>query len=299
MPEVEADTVSLENDETANAEITKVWYDSNWIETPYPSAYYRLGSRDSLNRWQGPVRDYYADGVIQMKGAYTNDRKDGIFLYYSHHNTYTSAGRYVNNKSVGRWQTFHENGKLESDIYYRNNYFLKDLWTADGEHVVSNGSGKLVEYYPNGVVKLEGEYRKGNKHGRWIGHFQNGLINYVEEFNYGLLVEGRSRNEKGASYIYDESSLYPQPSKGFPAFYNYVKQEIAKVSIGHMEAVKLTFRVTAQGRITDIEPTENVSKTAEEKARQILLNGPKWQPARLHGYIPVDGFGYVVVEFDQ
>ena len=67
----------------------QVWYNEAWEELPAgPGKFYRMGTRDSLGRWQGPVRDYFANGDVQMKGAYTDNLRDGVFIYYTDHNTY-------------------------------------------------------------------------------------------------------------------------------------------------------------------------------------------------------------------
>ena len=69
-------------------ETKRVFYDEEWKEIDDPSlaAYYRIGTVDSLGRFQGVVRDYYRSGAVQMKGKYLDGMKDGIFLYYTNRN---------------------------------------------------------------------------------------------------------------------------------------------------------------------------------------------------------------------
>jgi antitoxin component YwqK of YwqJK toxin-antitoxin module len=76
-------------------ETKRVFYDDEWKEIDDPSlaSYYRIGTVDSLGRFQGVVRDYYRSGDVQMKGKYLDGMKDGIFLYYTNRQTYSSAGR--------------------------------------------------------------------------------------------------------------------------------------------------------------------------------------------------------------
>jgi membrane associated rhomboid family serine protease len=139
--------------EEEQKQMVRVWYDSDWVEIAHPGPYYRIGYRDSSNLWQGRVDDFYADGSIQMKGSYENDERDGVFLYYSHHNTYTSAGRYVKNRSVGKWQTFHNNGKLKEEIIYGDRVFYKNIWDSTGAQLVRDGKGKVTELYPDNSPK--------------------------------------------------------------------------------------------------------------------------------------------------
>ena len=278
--------------------MVKVLYDSQWVETPAePAVFYRVGFKDSVGRWNGPVRDFYNGGNVQMKGVYKGNKRDGVFLYYSDHRTYTSAGRYVDDKAFGKWQTFHDNGKLASEVYYNNFYFVKNLWDSLGNQLVIDGNGREMQRYPNGVIATEGEYHHGLKEGYWYGRHPDGSIYYEEHFNRGHLVTGRSRTLAGETFVYDESSLFPMPEGGFEKFSAYLKAEAAKSGTDELGHVKLSFRVTSKGKMTDLTIDQSATPILDARAKEILLNGPSWLPARKHGHEPVDGFGFVLVEF--
>lgn len=286
------------SEEELPREAIKIWYDSNWIETQTPDApYYRLGHRDSLGNWDGPVTDYFADGDVQMKGSYQAGQRDGVFIYYSNHKTYESAGRYRNNLNFGKWEYFHPNGKLKSEVYYRNRYFLKNLWDSTGRQLVRNGYGTETYYYPNGVMALTGDYRDGSKDGYWVARYENGNIRFEEDYAHGDLVKGRSFNEAGDVYYYDESSFFPTPHGGFQKFYAYANGEAAKGHTGDGGPVRLSFRVTVSGQITDVLVERSVSPAIDNRAKEILLNGPRWNPGNDHGYQPVDSYAVVIITF--
>lgn len=285
-------------DESPRKEPDRVWYDSDWVEVPAPpAAYYRIGFRDSLGRWDGLARDFYANGDIQMKGSYKEGKRDGVFLYYSDHHTYAAAGRYRNDERIGKWETFHDNGRLASEVYYDNGYFLKNLWDSLGNRLVTNGNGREVERYPNGVVAVDGEYRNGVKEGHWYGRHQNGSLYFEEVYTGGRLVSGKSRSADGKTFIYDASSLFPLPEAGFDKFNQYVKATAAKMSDGERGRVKISFRVTAKGVLTDVNAADGASPRLAGKAKEILLSGPGWVPAKVHGSKAVDGFAFIWVEF--
>jgi membrane associated rhomboid family serine protease/antitoxin component YwqK of YwqJK toxin-antitoxin module len=287
-----------EPDETPPMEMTKVWYDHNWEEIPGPPAsYYRIGFRDSLGRWQGAVRDYYISGAIQMKGTYKDDKRDGVFLYYSDHNTYTSAGRYRNNRSIGKWETYHTNGRLASEVYYTDRYFLKNLWDSTGHQWVKDGEGKEIQRYPNGIVAAEGAYRDGYKEGYWYGRHENGEMYFEESYHQGRLVHGRSRSLKGESVVYDATSEYPLPEGGYKKLNAYLREEAGKVNSTRKGTVRLSFRVTTDKVLADIEVESSVSPELDEKAKEILRNGPAWIPAREHGQKAVEGYSVVSIDF--
>ncbi len=278
-------------------EVVKVWYDKNWEEIPYPGPYYRIGRRDSLHRWQGPVFDYYADGKIQMKGAYEDNVKHGVFLYYSDHNTYTSAGRYVKDRPVGKWQTFHNNGRLQREEVFDQGVRLKNSWDSAGVQLVKDGFGIIEERNPAGLVVLRGEYRNGLKEGLWFGWHPDGQMHFREEYRDGYLVNGRARTIKGEKYIYDQSVFYPQPDGGHESLQRYLAAESRKVAAEKFRKVKLSFRVTATGELRDFEALETAGHEWDERAKDILRAGPRWNPALLHGHIPSDGYATAEVEF--
>jgi antitoxin component YwqK of YwqJK toxin-antitoxin module len=298
MAHVRVKTEEPTPDQEPPMQMTKVWYDHNWEEIPGPPAsYYRIGYRDSLGRWQGAVRDYYISGAIQMKGTYKDDKRDGVFLYYSDHNTYTSAGRYRNNRSVGKWETYHTNGRLASEVYYTDRYFLKNLWDSTGHQWVKDGEGKEIQRYANGVVAAEGEYKDGYKEGYWYGRHENGEMYYEENYHQGRLIHGRSRSLKGESVVYDASSEYPLPEGGYKKLNNYLREEASRVSTTLRGTVRLSFRVTTDKVLADIEVESSLSPELDEKAKEILRNGPAWIPAREHGQKAVEGYSVVAIDF--
>lgn len=277
--------------------MVRVWYDSNWVEILQPGPYYRMGYKDSLDRWDGPVRDFYSDGVIQMKGAYKQGKRDGIFLYYSHHNTYTSAGRYADNRSVGKWQTFHNNGRLKMETIYGNGIFHKNAWDSTGLQQISNGAGVVVEHYANGAKRIEGKYEDGNKQGFWTGWHEDGRIHFREEFRDGRLIYGKSRSTEGDEFIYDAGTLIPRPVGGINQLEKYLREAAKRSAIADAGKVRLSFRVTGLGVLTDFEIENSVSASADKEAIEIVKNGPKWIPAKLYGYQSTDGFAWVDITF--
>ncbi len=279
-------------------QMIKVLYDKNWKETNSPSfKYFRIGIRDSLQQWQGLVRDFYANGEVQMKGAYKNDKCNGIFIYYSDHHTYTSAGRYENDRSVGKWETFHNNGKLESEIFYDHDYFLKNMWDSTGALLIKNGNGHFVQYYTNGVIKESGDYIDGKKEGYWSGRNKNNEMYFEENFHQGRLVKGRSRSLQGGLFYYDESSFSPLPTGGLPEFKKYLSIAAAKIKTDTSGSVMLSFRVASDGTLADFQIMHSLSRELEEKAKDIVLHGPRWIPAKNHGQESIDGFAFARVDF--
>jgi membrane associated rhomboid family serine protease/antitoxin component YwqK of YwqJK toxin-antitoxin module len=288
-----------EREDSASMKMERVYYDSSWLEIPVPpGTYYRVGFRDPMGRWDGEVQDFYGNGDVMMKGVYSKGRRHGIFIYYSPGTRYSAAGRYYDDSRFGKWETFHENGKLAQEIFYNDGVFVQNVWDSLGNQWAVDGNGKEIQRYPNGVIALEGEYRHGVKEGYWYGRHPNGEMYFEENFNGGVLVSGKSRSLGGETFIYDGTSLYPMPKGGFQEFYEYVKAETEKVDDDEMGHVKISFRVTSGGTLRDVVIVQSSGNAfLDGKGEDILLKGPPWLPARHHGHKPVEGSGLVQIEF--
>lgn len=278
----------------------RVFYDAEWREINDPSAavFYRIGQVDSTGRWQGAVRDYYRNGNVQMKGMYVDNLKDGVFLYYSDHNTYTSAGRYRREESVGKWENFHWNGQLETEVYYNSETFVANVYDSLGRLQVQNGNGKVTSWYENGQVAETGQYYNGMRTGDWLGYHRDGSAYYRELYRNNRLIQGASVDAQGKRYVYDELSLYAYPVNGMDHFEQYVRKNIRTPHPTASGArIRVIFQVGKDGDMWDFVILEGHSKEYEEEAIRLIKEGPPWRPGLLHGHEPQPSQGYAVILF--
>jgi membrane associated rhomboid family serine protease/antitoxin component YwqK of YwqJK toxin-antitoxin module len=281
-------------------EPAKVFYDAYWKETEDTSSakYYRVGKKDSLGRWQGAVADYYKDGSIQMKGKYANDMKDGVFIYYSDHNTYESAGRYEKEIAIGKWETFHWNGKLRSEVFYGDQTFTGNVFDSLGNQQVINGNGKSKHWYSSGQLAEEGDYKNGRKEGFWYGFHPDGKPYYKEQYRDNRLVHGVSEGKDGRRYVYDHLSEFPLPVNGMPAFNKYVEKNIHRSFSRPVNGkVNVVFTVGIDGTTWNYVVIKSISAESDREAIRLIKEGPAWRPALLHGQEKVPSQGYVEINF--
>lgn len=278
----------------------QVFYDANWRETndSANAIYYRIGQQDSLGRWQGKVVDYFKNGDVQMKGTYNKDMKDGIFIYYSPRKTYESAGRYDEELATGKWENFHWNGALESEVYYRGESFTANVFDSLGNQQVANGNGTSRRWFGNGQLAEEGGYANGKKEGLWYGYYVDGQPYYKEEFRAGRLIHGVSMGRDGRRYVYDHLSEYPFPVDGMPAFQKYVeKNKRRPFRLAQQGKVKLVFSVGEDGSTWSHVVIQSLSPECDQEAIRLVKEGPAWRSALLHGQEKVPSQGYVEIEF--
>lgn len=284
----------------SNLRPVQVFYDANWRETADSAAavYYRIGQQDSLGRWNGRVIDYYINGDIQMKGTYNKDMKDGIFIYYSPRKTYESAGRYSQEFATGKWENFHWNGALESEVYYGGGSFTANVFDSLGNQQVANGNGMAKRWYDNGQLAEEGTYSNGKKDGLWYGYYRDGEPYYKEEFRAGRLIHGVSMGRDGRRYVYDHLSEFPFPTDGMPAFEKYVELNKRRpFRLTQQGKVKLVFNVGEDGSTWDHVVIQSLSPECDQEAIRLVREGPAWRSALQHGQERVPSQGYVEIEF--
>jgi rhomboid protease GluP len=291
------DTIAANN---SLLEQAKVYYDKNWkeIDDIESAEFYRIGHKDSLGRWQGTVVDYFNDGQIQMKGKYERDMKNGVFIYYSNRRTYESAGRYDKEMAVGKWENFHWNGALRSEVFYGDDTFTANVYDSLGNPQVINGNGKSKHWYGNGQLAEEGEYRNGKKEGIWYGFHPDGKPYFKEQYRDNRLIHGVSMGKDGRRYVYDHLSEYPLPVNGMPAFQKYVEQNKKRpFRLLNHGKVKVVFTVGEDGSTWNYVILQSLSPECDKEAIRLVEEGPAWRPALLHGQEKLPAQGYVEIEF--
>lgn len=273
-------------------------YDENWLETEAEDfAYYRMGKKDSLGDWHGRVLDYYSDGAIQMKGVYDRGLKHGVFIYYDSDSTYSSAGRYREDYHVGKWEIFYQNGRKASEIRYTDGPLrLENSWDTLGNARVINGQGEQRHYYHDGQLEMEAFYKDGLKEGFEKGYDEDGNLVYQEYYEGGELLKGIAFYDN-IRHEYDESVWWVYPEGGYAAFNAYLETENYLKSDTLGGKVRLRFDVSAKGEITEVRYLERLDRIRDAYAKELLLNGPKWNPGRLHGHEPFSGTAEISVWF--
>jgi antitoxin component YwqK of YwqJK toxin-antitoxin module len=215
-----------------------LYYDIHWnLCVPHRALFYRVTTveKDEI-LFNGPVRDYMiGTNRLVMEGRYEMGSKSGQFTFYYLNGQTESSGLYADNKRTGKWETYHENGKLHKLTEYTNSnsYLLHALWDSLGNQLVNEGNGVWTETNRNAdnnrLILVEGKVEKGLRDGKWRVLYTNGEMlleeHYVKgKFNFGDLWD------KGKKIPYYESRLktdeYAELSK--PELFAYDQQLMDK-----------------------------------------------------------------------
>jgi membrane associated rhomboid family serine protease/antitoxin component YwqK of YwqJK toxin-antitoxin module len=294
-----------ESDDSRLEPVT-IYYNKEWkVTTRAGASYFRLAQKDSLQRINGLVKDYYADSTVQMKGYYTNDLKDGVFFYFYPNGWYESAGMYNHDVPVGKWQRFYPNRQIRlEERYDMGNHTVENFWTRDGVQLMSEGNGIYYEEYEDGPLKELGRYTHGVKDSVWqgfyhpaqpgpsktLGMFAVGKTEYLERWSDGKLVSGTHYLEGGKTITYDQEYVEPTPEGGFENYMKFIRE---KTGYPYTKAKKypegtviIELTVDVDGHIVEMEPYTKIGAGCEYQAMEVIKHGPKFHPALLRG-VPV------------
>jgi antitoxin component YwqK of YwqJK toxin-antitoxin module len=126
---------------------------------------YRCGESSPFT---GKVLDTLSNRMI-LEFDVINGLKNGEFLISTLDGNLTTRGYIENNKNVGTWKYFYENGDIESI----------------GEFFNDKPNGKWTWYYENGVKKSEGIYVNGLQEGKWTKYDESGNLSKIIYYQKG------------------------------------------------------------------------------------------------------------------
>jgi len=138
---------------------------------------FKIVVRDGLIYKQGdklPYTGHIQDTLENKIIGYdvVNGLKHGEFLITTLAGNSSVSGFVKNNKNVGTWKYFYDDGRLES---------MGDF-SDDKPH------GKWTWYYKSGKVKSEGNYLSGKAEGRWIKYDEQGHLNVMIYYSGGEII---------------------------------------------------------------------------------------------------------------
>lgn len=118
------------------------------------------------------LKEYHYDNGKLMSSGYENaeEKEIGEWKSYHENGTLASIGNFEKGEPEGEWKLYYESGKLEEVGKYKN-----------GEK-----SGEWKTYYESGKLKEIGKYKKGKADGEWKYYKENGELEEIEVYKDGI-----------------------------------------------------------------------------------------------------------------
>lgn len=136
-----------------------------------------------------------------------NSQKQGYWIVFNTDKTkIKEEGEYKDNKKIGTWKKYYDNGNLKSELIYENNkpngyakfYYENGNMSEEGMWKNNKWVGDYKFYYENGNLSYEWGYSESGK--------RTGVQKYYHE-NGKIMIEGEWNEGKESGVIkeYDET----------------------------------------------------------------------------------------------
>lgn len=152
-------------------------------------------------KFNGPVRDYYSNGVLWAMGSYNNGVLWGEWRFYYPNGQLDCKGIYDGIWPTGLWEFWWPNGQpLMVAEYNKADMRLISFWNENGEQTVKDGNGiytSITLNDQNVKMKMEGPYENGYQSGTWTYGPVGGEILAEQTFKEkGKVLRGVSYEKK-------------------------------------------------------------------------------------------------------
>jgi len=156
---------------------------------------------DSEGRRQGSWKAYDVNGKLKFDGQFVDNKPVGTFTYYYENGKVKAVSEMYDDGKRSRTKVYHGNGRLMGEGNYLDK--KKDstwVYYSDFDGVLlsreyyENGllEGIVFNYYPKGKVAEEIPYASGLKNGDWKRYFTDGKLKlkatYVDDKLQGLML---------------------------------------------------------------------------------------------------------------
>lgn len=244
------------------------------------------------------IKDYYKSGVLKMEGnSKTKDgfSKEGKYVYFYENRNKKREENYIKSRLNGSFLEWYENGNpkligeyVEYEKELSSDLKIYDFWNSKNEHAVKDGNGLFEEDRENFSTK--GILKNALKDGEWKDFNKITKYQYIETYNKGKFISGKSISANGIENQYDARDTKPLPKKGIPDFYKFIGANFVKTkeAAANKIAGKLIvqFVIEKDGKIVEPKILKSLGYGLDEEAIRVITNYENWIPAKQRG-IPV------------
>ena len=125
---------------------------------------------------EGEFRRYYEDGTLKSLLVFSNRGTEAKAILYYPNGLKASSGKYTNQLKEGLW------------LFY--SFTVKDLLISEAEYKENKLNGLMINYYPDGKAAEKIRYRNNLKHGECLKYFPDGTVTLRTNYENGL-INGR------------------------------------------------------------------------------------------------------------
>ncbi len=235
------------------------------------AAYLRNSWQENDSLWK--VIDFYPEGEEQMIGTFSDadlSVRHGTFRFFTENGTKTSEGVYDHGVAVGLWNFWYDDGNLMDQ-----GKFLGDISEVERDSIWN-----MLQEMKNLAPFFE---REKLKDGTWEYFHENGVRSGLEQYESGILTEGRYWNADGSEVdsgvVVNRLAEYPGGETGLMRYLSTNIKYPNKARRKRIQGiVYIRFVVDKDGKAKDFDVYESVYPDLDNEALRVLHAMPLWQP---------------------
>lgn len=152
-----------------------------------------MNQTDPQGRKQGPWKKLYSNGSPQYEGVFVNDRPVGLFRRYYEDGKVSALLEYRANSNRVYARIYYENETLagegvyvgeKKDSLWKYYSFYGGNLTQEESYMNGLKQGVSRKYYPSGTVSEITTWKDGRKDGTWERYYENGTPMLVSSYQY-------------------------------------------------------------------------------------------------------------------
>jgi uncharacterized protein len=187
----------IPNTSEAQLKEVMIMYDS--VEKRVKEKYFV--QEENPNVLDGQYMSFYLDRSIKSIGYYKNNKAIGNWKYFFENGKLKMESDLFEDRIGGKWTYYFENGKvsqegvieqLKSKGFYSEdaregnwNMYYEDN-TLKAQAIYEQDEAWYREFYPSGELKMEGKISEGSSDSTWTYYYKNGIVKAKGEENGGL-----------------------------------------------------------------------------------------------------------------
>ncbi len=149
------------------------------------------------------VIEKYGNGKIRSVHEVVNNVPDGKMTLYYMNGQVEYEGEMTSGRNSGIHKQYYESGKIRAILEFNNSGGLRNCnyWGEDGKHMVIDGNGTYINYYPDGTKETQITYRNSKLVDTSFTWYRNGNIRKEVYYKNGRLIgEPKRWKRDGSEY---------------------------------------------------------------------------------------------------
>ncbi len=243
---------------------------------------------------EGPYTVYYPQSKPAQQGYYQNNKMVGTWRFWYENGVLKDSGALDNNRLTGLWKSWHPNGRQKSSITFKTelsatdaNYqkllTYQDPFTFDGIR-----HGAFSTWYENGILESQGSFTNNYMEGEWLWFHENGAPSTVETYRQGKLTSLKCFDSTGLETGEFCSISKAAVLKHYGDYKNYIREnltwpaEALKYKI--QGKVTVRFTINKHGKVEYFQ-TQSDHPVLAKAVEDLFATMIDWYPAVSHNRV--------------